>query len=97
MLNYSWNEEKNKLLKKTRNIGFSQIVKALQSNNSTISIPHPNQQKYKNQHIYIVIINNYTYSVPYVKKQQKIFLKTIYPSRKYQKQYNKRSKYAKKV
>ncbi len=90
MLKYSWNEEKNQLLKQTRGIGFEQIVEALKSNRDTISIPNPNLQKYSRQHIYIVFINNYAYAVPYVKEQQSIFLKTIYPSRKYQKQYNKK-------
>lgn len=90
MLKYLWNEEKNKLLKKTRGIGFEEIVEALKSNVNTISIPHPNLQKFRKQHVYIVIINNYTYAIPYLKDKQTIFLKTIYPSRKYQKQYNKK-------
>jgi uncharacterized DUF497 family protein len=92
MPNISWNEEKNKLLKETRGIGFDEIVKALQFNKNTISIPHPNHREFKNQQIFIVIINKYTYAVPYVQEKNYIFLKTIYPSRKYQKQYNKKEK-----
>lgn len=97
MPNIRWNEEKNELLKKTRGIGFEEIVKAIQINKNTISISHPNQQKFKKQHIYIVIINKYTYAVPYVEESNNIFLKTIYPSRKYQKQYNKKEKYEESV
>lgn len=90
MLKYLWNEEKNKLLKETRGIGFEEVVQTLKSSANTISIPHPNLQRFKKQNIYIVIINNYTYAIPYVKEKQNVFLKTIYPSRKYQKQYNKK-------
>lgn len=33
--------------------------------------------------MFIIDINNYAYVVPYVKSKNEIFLKTIYPSRKY--------------
>lgn len=35
----------------------------------------------------VIEINNYAYVVPYVEKEGKIFLKTIFPSRKYTKRY----------
>ncbi len=92
MLKYAWSEEKNNLLKSTRNICFEQIVEAIESNKSIISLPHPNQEKYKDQRIFVIIIDGYMYAVPYVQDKQVIFLKTIFASRKYQKKYNKKRK-----
>lgn len=89
MLKYSWSEEKNKLLKETRGIGFEEIALALQEGQSLASIPHPNKKKYHSQRIFIVVIRNYTYAVPYIKQNQRVLLKTIYPSRKYHKAYYK--------
>ncbi|MGA1841388.1 MAG: hypothetical protein ACMUIU_12245 [bacterium] len=45
-------------------------------------IKHPNPDKYSNQMIAIVRINDYVYLVPYIQKGEEIFLKTIIPSRK---------------
>lgn len=89
MLKYSWSEDKNKLLKETRGIGFEEIALALQEGQSLASIPHPDKQKYPRQRVFIVVIRNYTYAVPDTKQNQRVFLKTIYPSRKYHKAYYK--------
>ncbi len=49
---------------------------------------HPNSEKYPNQKIYALNINNYVYLVPFVKEEDDvIFLKTVIPSRKATKQY----------
>jgi len=50
-------------------------------------IKHPNSEKYPNQKIYIVLLSNYAHMVPFVKKNDYIFLKTIAPSRKMNKKY----------
>ena len=39
--------------------------------------------------MYIININNYCYLVPFVREKDKIFLKTIIPSRKATKKYIK--------
>ena len=39
------------------------------------------------QRVMIMNFNNYAYVVPYVEDDEKIFLKTVYPSRKYTKRY----------
>ncbi len=48
---------------------------------------HPNSEKYKNQKIYVVEINDYVYLVPFLRDGNKIFLKTIIPNRKATKKY----------
>ena len=50
-------------------------------------VKNPDQDKYKKQNIYIVEYGNYAYLVPYVEDDEKIFLKTVIPSRKATKKY----------
>jgi len=75
--------KKNELLKEQRNIGFEDVVLALESGNLLDDIEHPNKEKYPNQNIFIILIEikNYVYLVPYVEDDTSIFLKTIIPSR----------------
>lgn len=86
-----FNEEKNQILKATRGIGFEEVVSLLANGKLLDDRQHPDPNK-SHQHIYIIQINDYVYVVPYVidAKQEEIFLKTIYPSRKYTKQYIKK-------
>lgn len=46
-----------------------------------------NQKQYPGQQILIVEINNYIFLVPFVEDDEKIFLKTIYPSRRFTRIY----------
>jgi hypothetical protein len=43
------------------------------------------QIKYPNQNILVVEIDGYTHCVPYVENGNTIFMKTIFPSRKFMK------------
>lgn len=92
--NISFNEEKNQLLKVTRNISFEQIKDLLGTDSLLADITHPGKQ-YPNQRIYVVIINNYVHAVPYVIniKKNEIFLKTAYPSRVLHSKYAKGDNY----
>jgi len=51
------------------------------------NIKHPNQEKYPNQSMLVLAIEDYVYIVPYVETEQELFLKTIIPSRKMRKKY----------
>jgi len=82
-----WNEEKNTKLKSERGVGFEDIVTAIQENRLIKTLTHPNKKKYPNQKIMVIDINSYAYIVPFVEDEEKIFLKTIYPSKKYTKKY----------
>lgn len=84
---FSWNKDKNELLKIERGISFEMVVDAIESNRILDRFSHPNQGKYLNQKVYIVEIDSYAYFVPYVEDDEKIFLKTIYPSRLATKKY----------
>ncbi len=50
-------------------------------------LEHVNQAKYPNQKYFVININDYVYYVPFVEDKEKIFLKTIIPSRKLTKIY----------
>ena len=84
---YDWNDEKNELLKKLRGVSFEQIVLAIVSGDLIDRMKHPNPEKYPNQRVFFVKIEDYVYSVPYVEDDEKMFLKTIIPNSKATKKY----------
>jgi uncharacterized DUF497 family protein len=86
-MRYEWSEEKNKLLKDSRGVGFEEVLLAIDEGRLLDVIPHHNLEKYPNQKLFIVRIRGYIYYVPFVEDEEKIFLKNIVPSRKYQKKY----------
>ncbi len=84
-----WSETKNKWLIENRNISFEKVKNAIEKGNILDDRQHP---RLNHQRLLVVTINNYAYVTPYVESQKKIFLKTIYPSRKDTKQYLKNEK-----
>ena len=86
-MRYEWSEEKNKLLKDSRYVGFEEVLLAIDEGRLLDVVPHHNLEKYPNQKLFIVRIRGYIYYVPFVEDEEKIFLKNIVPSRKYQKKY----------
>ena len=84
---YDWNDDKNELLKKLGGVSFEQVVLAIVSGDLVDRVRHPNPEKYPNQRVFLVKIEDYIYSVPYVEDDDKIFLKTIIPNSKATKKY----------
>lgn len=84
---FSWNNDKNEQLKKERNITFEEVVFHIQQGRILDIIEHPNQEKYANQKMFILNIDDYAYLVPFVESAEDVFLKTIIPSRKATKKY----------
>ncbi len=84
---FDWNDEKNELLKKERGVSFEQVELAIASGDLLDRITHPNRSKYPNQKVFLVTIDDYVYSVPYVEDEESVFLKTIIPNRKATKKY----------
>ncbi|MBI2641695.1 toxin [Candidatus Roizmanbacteria bacterium] len=87
---YRFNKEKDTVLKNQRGVGFDQIIKAITNKQVLKIIEHPNKKRYPNQKIYLVILDNYVFSIPFVEEKDYFFLKTIIPSRKYTKLYHKK-------
>ncbi len=84
---FDWNNQKNEQLKEERDISFEDCVIVIEEGKILDIIEHQNKEKYLNQKIFVVNINNYAYLIPFIEDEEKIFLKTIIPSRKATKKY----------
>jgi len=84
---FDWNDEKNEMLKRVRGVSFEQVELAIALGDLVDRIKHPNPGKYPNQKVFLVKIENYIYSVPYIEDSEKIFLKTIIPNSKATEKY----------
>lgn len=85
---YQWDNEKNELLKYSREICFEQIAMHIDQGDLIDIIEHPNQNRYPNQKMLVVNVTGYIYLVPFIKEEENIyFLKTIILSRKATKKY----------
>lgn len=83
----NWNSEKNQQLMTERGVSFEDVLFALQSGGLLDDGAHPNKNKYPNQRLFVVRIDDYAWLVPYVENEKELFLKTIIPSRKASKQF----------
>ncbi|MCF6319612.1 MAG: toxin [Proteobacteria bacterium] len=79
-----WSAEKNQHLVNCRLVSFEEILLALSKRKLIKIITSPTHIE---QNCLVVDIRNYAYVVPYVEDDEKIFLKTIYPSRKFTKYF----------
>lgn len=77
---FDWDHDKNKRLMKERKISFEAIVSLIESGNVIGTVTGTG--KYAHQKQFIVEMNRYIYVVPFVEDDQKVFLKTIIPSRR---------------
>jgi len=83
---FGWNPEKNALLRKTRGLGFEEVVEAILNDRLLADIPNPNPN-YPGQNLLVVEIEGYAVVAPYVADGNHIFLKTLYPDRKARKRF----------
>jgi uncharacterized DUF497 family protein len=86
---FRWNLEKNQLLLVERGISFEEIVEAICDGRVVSDLVHPKSDRYPNQRLMIIHVNDYTFAVPYVIDGNDMFLKTIIPSRKAHKKYKR--------
>lgn len=79
----TWNPTKSARLKRIRGVSFEEII-----HGKFLGIEdHPSRD---NQRMFIFEYKSYVWAVPFVKEGEEIFLKTIYPSRKFKKSYKLR-------
>ena len=90
MKSFAWDKDKGELLKRERGVSFEEIVFHINNGDLLARFDHPNRAKYSHQQIFIVLVGDYIYVVPFVEDEEKYFLKTIIPSRKLTKDYLKR-------
>lgn len=80
-----WDDDKNQKLQNERNISFDEISEIILRKEYLDILENSSRP---NQQIFVVKINNYTYSVPFIiDEQSNIILKTAFPSRKLHKKY----------
>jgi hypothetical protein len=84
---FDWSDEKDLLLRRERGIGFQDVVFHIERGDIVAIGKHPNPEKYPDQKIIFVRIEDYVYMVPFVEAEGELFLKTIIPSRKATKKY----------
>jgi len=84
---FNWNSDKNQQLINERDVSFEDIVLNIHLGNELDIYEHPNKERYPNQKISVIRVEDYVYLVPFVENEDEIFLKTIIPSRKATKQY----------
>lgn len=84
---FDWDTEKNKKLIKERGVSFEMCLVCTEQGNILDIIN--NKTPYEHQFVYVIEIDEYVYYVPFVEDEEKIFLKTIIPSRKATKRYLK--------
>mgnify|MGYP001598290156 CR=1 FL=1 len=83
-----WDTEKGVELLRERGISFGFCAVKIEGEDVVDILE--NNPNYPHQKIFVLEINNYIYLVPFVEDKEKIFLKTIYPSRKFTKIYLKK-------
>ena len=82
MKNITWNLLKSERLKRTRGASFEDII-------GSRFIAIKKHHKKEHQNIMLFRYKRYVWAVPYVETDKEIFLKTLYPSRKYTKIYRR--------
>ena len=87
----AWNPRKNEQLKKERGVCFEDVVFHMQAGDILDTLDHPNQERYPDQQIHVIAIEDYIYLVPFIESEEEVFLKTIIPSRKATKDYGERN------
>ena len=87
MKRFNWNPDKNQKLIQERSVSFEDVVFYLLQGEVLDDLEHPNHEKYPDQRIFVLNIDEYIYLVPYIESEDEIFLKTIIPSRKATREY----------
>lgn len=84
-MDIKWDKQKNEWLILNRNISFIEIAEIILDKKYIDILENPTRE---NQLYFIVKIQNYIWVVPFIiDKNENIFLKTAFPSRKYHKLY----------
>lgn len=82
---HDWDEDKNMKLIQERGVSFEMCLALISQNNILATVQ--NKAPYEHQSVYVLNLEGYIYLVPFVEDMEKIFLKTIIPSRKATKKY----------
>ncbi len=82
---FDWSDEKNDWLIKHRGVSFELCIASIEQGYLLDVLQ--NRSPRDHQKVFIINIDGYAYRVPFVEDENKIFLKTAYPSHKDTKRY----------
>ncbi|MER2533906.1 MAG: toxin [Rhizobiaceae bacterium] len=82
-----WSSDKNAELKLRYGFGFERVLVALAEDGFLDERAHPNAARYGHQRQLVVDIDGYVWIVPFVAEGERVFLKTMFPSRKATRDY----------
>ena len=77
----SRNPEKNIELMLERGVSFEEILSSLEQGGLLTVLDHPNRWTYPNQQIWVAKLRDYAHLVSLARPKDKLFSKTIMPSR----------------
>ena len=70
-----------------RKLSFEMVLDKLEKHEILAKRSHPDKKKYPHQFIFVLELDTYICYVPFVENEEEIFLKTIIPSRKLEKEF----------
>ena len=82
-MEFRFDPEKDRRLRSERGVGFLDAIEAIESGRILLDFPHPDHLRYPRQRVFVLDINGYAHCVPYVTDDESVFLKTVYPNRRF--------------
>ena len=82
-MDFIYDEKKNQILFDTRGLTFEQAIEIISQEGVLLDFQHPNFEKFPNQRIMVISINDYPHCIPYIMDGEKFVLKTIFKDRRF--------------
>ena len=93
-MNFTWSDDKNYLIRRQRMIAFEDIAIAVDRNNVIETIPNHNPERYPGQHLFLVMVREYLYTVPFYQiDDDTVRFVTAYPDGERMRRYGLRRRY----
>lgn len=86
-MEFDWGPTKNAELRARHGFGFERVLVALADGMLLDERTHPNKERYGHQRQLVVLIDDYAWVVPFVSDGERVFLKTLFPSRQATREY----------
>lgn len=88
-MEFSWSPEKAELLKSSRGVSFEEVQVTIEAGGLIDVIPNPDPAQ-PNGLMYVVLIREYTWAVPFHEDGDLIVLHTAFPDRRLMRKYGLR-------
>lgn len=85
-MEFVWNSEKEERLKTSRGVTFEEVQTAIEEGGLIDVIPNPDPEQ-PDGRMYVVLMHDYTWVVPFHRDANSIVLHTAFPDRRMMKRY----------